>query len=107
VLANLLSNALRYGGDGELNVRMLDVNNHVEVSVKDSGPGIERADLDHIFDRFYRHEKSRSRVAGGSGLGLAIVKELVEAHGGSVRAESEVGRGSTFIFTLPRSASAG
>ncbi len=107
VLANLISNALRYGGDGELNVRMLDVNNHVEVSVKDSGPGIESADLNHIFDRFYRQEKSRSRVAGGSGLGLAIVKELVEAHGGDVRAESEVGRGSTFTFTLPRSASSG
>jgi signal transduction histidine kinase len=74
----------------------------VEVSVEDSGPGIDGNDLDHVFDRFYRHEKSRSRVAGGSGLGLAIVKELVEAHGGSVRVESEVGKGSTFTFTLPR-----
>lgn len=103
VLANLLSNAVRYGGDGgNLRVRMSDVNNHVEVSVKDSGSGIDRPDLDHIFDRFYRQEKSRSRVAGGSGLGLAIVKGLVEAHGGNVRAKSEVGKGSTFTFTLPR-----
>jgi len=71
------------------------------VAVTDSGPGIAPDDLPHVFDRFYRADKSRSRASGGAGLGLAIVKQLVEAHGGRVWAESEVGRGATFKFTFP------
>ena len=105
VMANLLSNALRYAGEGgSIHVDMRDVDSRVEVSIRDSGPGIAPDDLPHIFDRFYRAEKSRVRsTGGGSGLGLAIVKELVEAHGGRVWVESAPGQGATFTFTLPRS----
>ncbi|HHY38918.1 MAG TPA: cell wall metabolism sensor histidine kinase WalK [Clostridia bacterium] len=73
----------------------------VLVEVKDKGPGIPAEDLAHIWERFYRVEKSRSREGGGTGLGLSIVKEIVEAHGGRVYVVSEVGKGSTFAFTLP------
>jgi signal transduction histidine kinase len=73
----------------------------LEVSVKDSGPGIAPEHLPHIFDRFYRADQSRARSTGGAGLGLAIVKELVEMHGGHVRAESTPGQGAAFYFTLP------
>ncbi len=73
----------------------------VLVSVADTGWGIPVEDLPHIFDRFYRVDKSRSRASGGTGLGLAVVKQLVEAHGGSVWAESEPGKGTVFHFTLP------
>jgi len=75
----------------------------VQVSVKDSGIGIPAESLPHIFDRFYRVDKSRSRAAGGgSGIGLTIAKHLVEAHGGKIRVESAgEGQGSTFSFTLP------
>jgi len=74
----------------------------VEVRVSDTGEGIPAKDLPHIFERFYRGEKSRSRASGGTGLGLAIARGIVEAHHGSIRAESTPGQGTTFIFTLPR-----
>jgi signal transduction histidine kinase len=74
----------------------------VELSVADSGTGIPAEDLPFIFERFYRADKSRSRATGGVGLGLTIVKRLVEAHGGSIEAHSEKGRGSTFVFTVPQ-----
>jgi signal transduction histidine kinase len=73
----------------------------VQVTVSDTGDGIPAADLPHIFERFYRGEKSRSRQTGGSGLGLAIARGIVRAHGGEIRAESEAGRGARFTFTLP------
>ena len=72
-----------------------------EVSVSDSGPGIDEDELPHVFERFYRVEKSRSRSAGGSGLGLAIAKELVEIHGGRIWVESQAGKGSKFTFAIP------
>ncbi len=78
----------------------------VRVSVSDTGSGIPPEDLPHIFDRFYRVDRSRSRASGGTGLGLAVVKQLVEAHGGRVWAESELGRGAVFHFTLPAAAAA-
>ena len=73
----------------------------IEFYVRDFGPGIASEHLDRIFERFYRVDKARSREAGGTGLGLAIVKHIVQAHGGHIRAESELGSGTTFLFTLP------
>ncbi len=71
------------------------------ISVSDQGPGIPEEDLPHIWERFYRVEKSRSRALGGTGLGLAIVRQIVELHGGRVSVSSREGAGSTFSFTLP------
>jgi two-component system phosphate regulon sensor histidine kinase PhoR len=73
----------------------------VEFYVRDTGIGIPAEELPRLFERFYRVDKARSRELGGTGLGLAIVKHLVRAHGGEVRVESEAGKGSTFVFTLP------
>ncbi len=102
VLANLLSNALRYQkGGGKVEVSVASVNDGVELAVQDSGPGIPEQDLPHLFERFYRVDQSRSRESGGSGLGLAIAKELVEAHGGRIWAESQLGKGSRFALHLP------
>ena len=75
--------------------------NYVEVAVSDTGEGIPAADLPNIFERFYRVDKSRARATGGSGLGLTIAKRLVEAHGGKIEIQSELGKGSRFAFTIP------
>ena len=102
VLTNLLGNALRYTPqDGHVNVRLSTQDEWVLVTVSDTGPGISEQDLPHVFDRFYRADKSRSREGGGSGLGLAIARSIVEAHGGRIWAESQVGQGTTIAFTLP------
>ena len=69
--------------------------------MSDTGAGIAADDLPHVFERFYRADKSRARVTGGAGLGLAIVKWVAEAHGGAVEAHSEPGQGSTFVLSLP------
>lgn len=108
VLLNLLSNALRYtpeGGTIALLAQHRD--GGMQVSVQDSGAGIAPDDLPHIFESFYRGEKSRSRLHGGAGLGLAIARGLVEAHGGHMWAESAPGSGTSVHFTLPASASMG
>jgi signal transduction histidine kinase len=91
VLNNLIANALRYTPDGGT-IKLLAVQSGagVEISVSDTGTGIQAEDLPHVFDRFYRSDKSRTRSSGGSGLGLAIVKQLVEAHGGQVEAQSPI-----------------
>jgi signal transduction histidine kinase len=73
----------------------------VEISVTDTGEGIPAEELPNIFERFYRVDKSRARATGGSGLGLTIAKYLVEAHGGKIKAYSESGKGSRFLFTVP------
>jgi signal transduction histidine kinase len=103
VLTNLAGNALQYtpsGGSVALSVQSVD--DAVQFAVKDTGLGIPAEHLAHIFDRFYRVDKSRSRVRGGSGIGLTIAKHLVEAHGGRIWAKSDgEGQGSTFFFTLP------
>ncbi|GAB4505809.1 MAG: ATP-binding protein [Anaerolineales bacterium] len=104
VLTNLAGNALQYTPPGgEVTIHAKQVGGEVQVTVRDSGVGIAPEHLTHIFDRFYRVDKSRSRAAGGgSGIGLTIARYLVEAHGGRIWAESEgAGKGSLFAFTLP------
>jgi signal transduction histidine kinase len=102
VLTNLMDNSLRYTpAGGEVTCLTRRAENGVTVSVRDSGSGIAREHLTRIFERFYRADPSRSREEGGTGLGLAIVKHLVEAHGGRVSAESELGRGTTVNCLFP------
>jgi len=102
VLANLLANALRYTEPGgRVAVAARTGGNEATLEVADSGIGIPEEELSHIFERFHRVDRSRTRATGGAGLGLAIVKHLVEAHGGRVWARSRVGEGSTFGFALP------
>jgi signal transduction histidine kinase len=103
VLNNLVSNALFYTpAGGSVTLRAEPVQGGVSVCVRDSGEGIAPEDLPHVFERFYRGDRSRSRSGGGSGLGLAIARGIVEAHGGSIRGESETGRGAAFTFILPK-----
>ncbi|HEX2108863.1 MAG TPA: ATP-binding protein [Rubrobacteraceae bacterium] len=103
VLLNLLDNAIKYSDPGSrVDVRMLGDANSVTVRVSDTGAGIPEEDLPHLFDRFYRVNKDRSRATGGSGLGLAISKQIVDLHGGRLSARSEVGVGSTFDVWLPK-----
>jgi two-component system phosphate regulon sensor histidine kinase PhoR len=103
VLFNLVDNAVKYTpSGGSVTVSALDQGPLLRVEVRDTGVGIPRADLSRLFERFYRVDKARSRATGGTGLGLSIVKHIVEAHGGTVGVESELGKGSTFFFTLPK-----
>lgn len=103
VLLNLLGNALQYTpSGGRVTVRASHAGREVVIAVQDTGIGIPPEHLPHIFERFYRVDKSRSRAGGGSGIGLTIAKHLVEAHGGRIWASSPgPGQGSTFTFTLP------
>ena len=102
VFLNLLSNALRYTPPGgSVEVQGQPACDRVHVLVKDTGVGIAPEHLDHIFDRFYRVDKSRSRSQGGTGIGLTIAKHLAELHGGDITVSSEVGSGSTFTVSLP------
>jgi two-component system, OmpR family, phosphate regulon sensor histidine kinase PhoR len=104
VLVNLLDNAIKYGREGG-NIKISvneNPNAEIHVSVEDDGIGIPKEDLPRIFERFYRVDKGRSKELGGTGLGLSIVKHIVQAHGGKVWAESQIGKGSTFYFTLPK-----
>lgn len=103
VLINLIGNALQFTPkNGNVWVTVRQDENFIEVSVKDDGVGISAEHLPHLFTRFYRVDKSRSRTRGGSGIGLTIAKKLVEDHGGRIRVESSgVGKGATFRFTIP------
>jgi len=102
VLSNLLDNAIKYTPKGsKLEVRMGVRGSDVEICVRDDGPGIPAEDLPHLFERFYRVDKGRSREKGGTGLGLSIVKHIVQLHGGRVWVESTLGRGAAFYFTVP------
>ncbi len=123
VLTNLIENAVKYGNPGSryspslflggdepvpvatertrVELSAIEQEEMVQFSVRDFGAGIPSEHLDRIFERFYRVDKARSRESGGTGLGLAIAKYIVTMHGGSIRAESELGHGSTFVFTLP------
>ncbi len=103
VLTNLLGNALQYTpAPGRVEIRAHREQDMVAIAVADTGVGISPEHLPHLFDRFYRVDRSRARASGGSGIGLTIARHLVEAHGGSIRVESPgQGRGATFTFTLP------
>ncbi len=102
VLRNLLANAFTYTpAGGRITITVAPHDDHVAVSVRDTGVGIPPEHLPYVFDRFYRADRARARQTGGAGLGLAIVKQLVLAHGGAITAESTPGQGSTFTFTLP------
>jgi signal transduction histidine kinase len=103
VLNNLIGNALRYTPpQSEVRVRVSSSEKEVLVEVTDTGEGIPQEDLPYVFERFYRGDKSRNRATGGAGLGLAIVRGIVEAHGGRIAVESQVGRGTKFQFSLPK-----
>jgi len=102
VFGNLIENALKYGKEGKrIRVGARELASEVQFTVQDFGPGISSEHLERIFERFYRVDKARSRESGGTGLGLAIVKHIVQAHGGRIWAESELGNGASFHFTLP------
>jgi two-component system phosphate regulon sensor histidine kinase PhoR len=106
VFANLIDNALKYGAKygasgGRIVLGARAIPDAIEFSVQDFGGGIASEHLPRLFERFYRVDKARSRESGGTGLGLAIAKHIMLAHGGSIRAESELAHGSTFFFTLP------
>lgn len=102
LLINLLDNALRYTpSGGTVTVLLGHMGEQVTIAVKDTGSGIAPEHVPHLFERFYRAEQARDRNSGGSGLGLAIVREIATAHGGTVRVESDVGKGSVFTVTLP------
>lgn len=102
ILRNLICNAITHTpASGKITVSIVEQEDEITVSVRDSGCGIAAHHLPYIFERFYRADPSRTRTTGGSGLGLAIVKQIVQAHGGRVRVESQLGHGSCFAFTLP------
>ncbi|HWE62500.1 MAG TPA: ATP-binding protein [Chloroflexota bacterium] len=102
VFLNLLFNAIKFTPEGgSVCIRAAARECFITMAVEDTGVGIAREDLARIFERFYKSDKSRARAGGGTGLGLPIARHIVEAHGGSIRAESQEGHGSTFTFTLP------
>ena len=103
VFSNLISNSIKYGKTGgttKLNIH--DLHSYLLIEVEDNGIGIDTKHLNHLFARFYRVDKSRSRDVGGSGLGLSIVKHIVEAHGQTISVRSTLGQGSTFGFTIEK-----
>lgn len=102
-MVNLMSNAIKYTGlEGTVIIRYQQANNHVLLQISDTGEGIPSEDLPHLFERFYRVDKSRSQKTGGMGIGLSITKAIVEAHGGTISVESRVKIGSTFTISLPK-----
>ncbi len=102
-LNNLVSNAIRYTPkDGEISLTAKLVENNILVNISDSGEGILPEDIPHVFERFYRGDKSRSLVSGGAGLGLAIAKGVIEAHKGHITIQSECLKGTTFTISLPK-----
>ncbi len=101
VLDNLISNAVKYVNQGRVWVVVNPTSDGVELRVGDTGPGIAPEHIPHLFDRFYRTDKARSRDSGGTGLGLAIVKSILDAHGSEIHVVSNGGNGTEFSFTLP------
>lgn len=104
VIINLLSNAQKYTPEGGVvHLEVKGAGDATEIIVKDTGEGIPPEDLPHIFERFYRADKSRNRLTGGAGIGLAITKAIIDAHKGNIQVKSKVGEGTEFIITLPKS----
>jgi PAS domain S-box-containing protein len=101
IVFNLLSNAVKFTFEGEIEIALTQNGNTVDLMVRDTGTGIPAPDLPRLFERFYRVQGARSRSWEGSGIGLALVQELAKLHGGSVRVESTINRGSCFIVTIP------
>lgn len=102
VFGNLMENSLKYAKTGKrIRAGARQLPSEVQFTIEDFGPGIASEHLERIFERFYRVDKARSRESGGTGLGLAIVKHIVQAHGGRIWCESELGNGAQFHFTLP------
>jgi len=102
LVSNLLDNALRHTpAKGTVRVRLEATEGRAVIQVADTGEGIPAGELSRVFERFYRVDKARARQTGGTGLGLAIVRHVAEAHGGTVRVDSELGRGSSFTVSLP------
>lgn len=102
VVDNIMNNAIKYSPDGGvITCRLLETHNHVILSITDQGLGIPKKDLNHVFDRFFRVDKARSRAQGGTGLGLAISKEVIALHHGKIWVDSIEGKGSTFYISLP------
>ena len=103
VLVNLIDNAIKYGNDGgKVTVTLIAKNKTVEIQIKDNGPGIPPEHLPRLFERFYRVDKSRTKISGGTGLGLSIVKHILQAHGSKIMVASKVDKGTTFSFKLEK-----
>jgi len=102
VFNNLISNAIRYTDEGLISINIENKENMVLFSVSDTGVGINKESIHRIFERFYRTQNARSRVKSGTGLGLSIVKHIIEAHGASIKVESEIDKGTTFSFELKK-----
>lgn len=102
VLTNLFDNATKYTESGKINIGLTGDNQVVQIRIQDTGAGIPKEDLGHLFEKFYRVDNSSTRTIGGTGLGLFICRKIVEMYSGRIWVESEVGRGSTFFINLPR-----
>lgn len=106
VWVNLLHNSIKFTSEnGAISIRLIAAAGGAEVTIEDTGIGIAAEDLVHIFERFYKADKSRNREAGGSGLGLSIVKKIVDIHQGDISADSQIGHGTRFVITVPYSSS--
>jgi PAS domain S-box-containing protein len=101
IVLNLLSNAFKYSKEGRIEVQITEADSQIHLAITDTGIGIPEDQLDKIFERFHRIENTQGRSQEGTGIGLAMVKELVKLHNGSMRVKSKVGKGSTFIISLP------
>jgi signal transduction histidine kinase len=101
LLLNLCDNALKYTSQGNIALSLKKIDTQIELAISDTGKGIPVEDLPHIFDRFYRVDKSRSSASGGSGLGLAICQWIVSAHGGKIEVTSELRKGTRMQVSLP------
>jgi two-component system phosphate regulon sensor histidine kinase PhoR len=101
MLINIIDNACKYTDEGGITINISKDNGLVRFEIKDTGIGIAREHLERIFERFYTVDKSRSRKLGGTGLGLSIVKHIVLLHRGSIKIESEPGKGTRFIISIP------